>query len=71
MPVMDGWEFIAKVAASEFSGMPIVVHSGDAKTPAGLEVFRKPSDFTAILEAVQRYCGPESGKMELDEVSTL
>ncbi len=66
MPVMGGWEFrIAQLADGELSGIPVVILSADRPSdfepslrPDGF--LRKPIDCESLLDAVRRFCGPES-----------
>ena len=64
MPVMDGWEFVAKVRQrSELASIPIVVHTSAAgQAPTGVtRVIQKPLKFERLLSIVREYCVPDAG----------
>jgi CheY-like chemotaxis protein len=68
MPVMDGWDFrhaqlndpswrdipVLLISASGFSVETIRLQFGD------VELFRKPINYVALLQALGRACGPAS-----------
>ena len=61
MPVMDGWKFLTALDEREvLSSVPVVVVSsldaGDAATRVR-EVFHKPVDVRALMDAVCEHCG--------------
>jgi CheY-like chemotaxis protein len=61
MPVMDGWEFRQRQLRHEgLAPIPVVVLTatagdGPEAVPAS-DVLRKPVDFDALLERVERHC---------------
>ncbi len=60
MPVMDGWEFVARLRAqSTLASVPVVVHtSTDTQAvPTGVtRVIQKPLMFDRLLSIVREYC---------------
>ena len=63
MPVMDGWTFAAKLAAStELSNIPIVVISalGDqAQQIQAKQIFKKPVNLKNLFEVIKQWCSHE------------
>ena len=65
MPVMDGWEFRQRqLREASFAPIPVVVLTatagdGPEAVPAA-DVLRKPVDFDALLERVERHCARRS-----------
>lgn len=54
MPIMDGWELLAKIRArSRYSALPIAVISGEHFPPEGYPSFRKPVDAERLLAFVR------------------
>jgi CheY-like chemotaxis protein len=59
MPVMNGWDFLAKMRQrSELASVPVVVHTSAAgQAPAGVtQVIQKPLMFDRLLSIVREYC---------------
>jgi two-component system chemotaxis response regulator CheY len=59
MPVMNGWDFLAKMRQqSELAKIPVVVHTSAAgQAPAGVtRVLQKPLMFDQLLSVVGEYC---------------
>jgi len=59
LPVLDGWEFAARIRAiARFAGIPVVAMSAyDRAPPAGIVAFlRKPIRHDALVQLVERYC---------------
>ena len=65
MPVMNGWECLAAVRASDqFARVPVVVLSAfreRAKVDQADGYLRKPVELDALLEVVRRWCGFPGG----------
>jgi len=59
MPVMDGHEFLERLASlgPERAGIPVVVMTAahNPTVPAAKQVIRKPYSVDALLDAVARY----------------
>jgi CheY-like chemotaxis protein len=64
MPVMSGWDFLARLHADKaLAGIPVVVvtASGGRALPAGATcLLRKPIDLDTILDLVREHCGAAS-----------
>jgi CheY-like chemotaxis protein len=59
MPVMDGWDFVAKLRQQTgFALVPVVVHTSSAgQAPAGVtRVLQKPLLFSRLLSIVREFC---------------
>jgi two-component system chemotaxis response regulator CheY len=62
MPVMDGWEFQAEKARSQFAGVPVIVISADAGAAqqsqelGAVQNLVKPINFDRLREYVNEYC---------------
>jgi CheY-like chemotaxis protein len=63
MPVMNGWELCAELAARpELAGVPVLLISANSHVdtpPPGLDsvqVMQKPISFDRLLEHVERHC---------------
>lgn len=59
MPVMNGWDFFAKMRQqAEHASVPVVVHtSAPGQAPAGVtRVIQKPMAFDRLLSVVREYC---------------
>ena len=59
LPVMDGWEFAARLRSTpHLSGIPVAVMSAfDRAPPDGVvEYLRKPVKAEALVELAARYC---------------
>ncbi len=59
MPVMDGWEFLARLRAdTALASVPVVVYTSAAgQAPAGVtRVIQKPLMFDRLLSIVRDYC---------------
>jgi two-component system chemotaxis response regulator CheY len=59
MPVMNGWDFVARMRQrAELASIPVVVHSSaPASPPAGVtRVLQKPMNFDRLLSLVGEYC---------------
>jgi CheY-like chemotaxis protein len=66
MPVMDGWGFrAAQKSDTEFGSIPVVVltaHASAQQTAHDMDAagfLKKPVRLEALLDTVQRYCGPQ------------
>ncbi|PCC73902.1 Response regulator receiver domain-containing protein [Nannocystis exedens] len=61
MPVVDGWQVLARLRAQDrLLALPVVVMSASspAAAPADVAAFvRKPIDLDLLLGLVRRYCG--------------
>jgi CheY-like chemotaxis protein len=59
MPVMNGWDFLAKMRQRvELAAVPVVVHSSaPGRSPLGVaRVLQKPVAFERLLDIVREYC---------------
>jgi two-component system chemotaxis response regulator CheY len=62
MPVMDGWQFQAEKARSQFAGVPVIVISADASAArqsqdlGAVQNLVKPIDFDRLRDYVHEYC---------------
>jgi CheY-like chemotaxis protein len=59
MPVMNGWDFLARFRQrDELASVPVVVHTSAAsQAPAGVtRVLQKPLRFDRLLSIVREYC---------------
>src|SRR5690606_30659475 len=68
MPVMDGWEFLAKLKTLDGAAesADINLSALTERMPSGHPVMQKPADFNRLLRLVQEYCPaaarePQSG----------
>jgi CheY-like chemotaxis protein len=68
MPVMDGWELMRHIRASEaHAATPVVVVSADvnvrdkAAQIAADAWLRKPIHISELLDVLERYCGESPG----------
>jgi CheY-like chemotaxis protein len=61
MPVMDGWDFIARLRSkASLATIPVGVQTGevDRTLPGGVQfVLGKPIDLEALLTLVRHHCG--------------
>ncbi|MGH6679383.1 MAG: response regulator [Bradyrhizobium sp.] len=66
MPVMDGFEFLARKAEDpELAAIPVVVMTGDPEqAPKNLPTLRKPLKARNLLQVLTYYCGLD-GKSEM------
>lgn len=59
LPVMDGWEFAARIrSVARLTGIPVAVMSAyDRAPPPGIVAFlRKPVKPEALVQLAERYC---------------
>ena len=59
MPVMNGWDFLAKLRErADLASVPVVVHSSaTGQAPEGVSrVIEKPVMFDRLLSVVREYC---------------
>ena len=56
MPVMNGWELIRALRASDLADVPVVVVSAtvDGRLPEDIEHLRKPVDADELLHTIER-----------------
>ena len=65
MPVMNGWEFLARTRQDELAVFPVAVVSAVVDEPfldhqpEPVAYFRKPFDIPALLATVASYCALE------------
>jgi CheY-like chemotaxis protein len=58
MPVMNGWEFLARARQlPTLASVPVIVHtSASDHAPSGVRVLEKPISYEGLLTVVREYC---------------